>query len=436
VDANVLMESLFKLTELEVRISLNLNVLDKHHVPRVMSLKEALQAFLDHQLEVLLRRSRFRLGKIDHRLEVLGGYLVAYLNLDEVIRIIREEDEPKAVMMRRFKLTDVQAEAILNMRLRALRRLEEMEIRSEYEALSAEKADIEALLADDKKQWARVADDIAAIKERFGAKTKLGKRRTDFAEAPVADIVPLEAMIEREPITVICSEKGWIRAMKGHQEQSDEVKYKEGDHGRFWIHAQTTDKLLLFASNGRFYTLGCDKLPGGRGHGEPVRLMIDLGNDEDIVALFVHQPGARLLVASNDGKGFVVEADKALAQTRAGKQVLNLDNDGKAGGGKAKLCVPADGDTVAVVGDNRKLLLFPLSELPEMARGRGVMLQRYKQGGISDAKVFWKEGGLSWRIGERQRLETNLADWLGARGQAGRLPPTGFPRGNRFDGAS
>jgi topoisomerase-4 subunit A len=301
VDPNVLMESLFKLTELEVRISLNLNVLDKNHVPRVMSLKEALQAYLDHQLEVLLRRSRFRLGKIDHRLEVLGGYLVAYLNLDEVIRIIREEDEPKAVMMRRFKLTDVQAEAILNMRLRALRRLEEMEIRGEYEALSVEKANLEALLADEKKQWARVADDIAAVKERFGAKTKLGRRRTDFAEAPVADIVPLEAMIEREPITVICSEKGWIRAMKGHQEQNGEVKYKEGDQGRFWIHAQTTDKLLLFASNGRFYTLGADKLPGGRGHGEPVRLMIDLANDEDIVALFVYQPESRLLVASSDG---------------------------------------------------------------------------------------------------------------------------------------
>jgi topoisomerase-4 subunit A len=406
-------------------------VLDKNHVPRVMSLKEALQAYLDHQLEVLLRRSRFRLGKIDHRLEVLGGYLVAYLNLDEVIRIIREEDEPKAVMMRRFKLTDVQAEAILNMRLRALRRLEEMEIRGEYEALSVEKANLEALLADEKKQWARVADDIAAVKERFGAKTKLGRRRTDFAEAPVADIVPLEAMIEREPITVICSEKGWIRAMKGHQEQNGEVKYKEGDQGRFWIHAQTTDKLLLFASNGRFYTLGADKLPGGRGHGEPVRLMIDLANDEDIVALFVYQPESRLLVASSDGRGFVVEADKAVAQTRAGKQVMNLDK-----GVKAKLCVPADGDTVAVIGENRKLLLFPLSELPEMARGRGVTLQRYKQGGISDAKVFWKEGGLSWKIGERQRLETNLNDWLGARGQAGRLPPTGFPRGNRFDGAS
>ncbi len=428
VEANVLMESLFKLTELEVRVPLNLNVLDKNRTPRVMSLKEALQAFLDHRLEVLLRRSRHRLGKIEHRLEVLEGYLIAYLNLDEVIRIIREEDEPKPALMKRFKLSDVQAEAILNMRLRSLRRLEEMEIKGEHKTLSAEKKELKALLADETLQWKRIAEEIVAIKEKFGAKTALGRRRSDFAEAPVIDVVPLEAMIEREPITVICSEKGWIRAMKGHQAQSEEIKYKEGDQGKFWLHAQTTDKILLFASNGRFYTLGCDKLPGGRGHGEPVRLMLDLGNDEEIVALFLYRPGSRLLVVSEDGKGFVVEADKAVAQTRAGKQVMNTEPKARA-----KLCVPADGDHVAIVGQNRKLLVFPLAELPEMTRGRGVLMQRYRDGGVSDAKVFRKNAGLTWKIGDRQRTETDLADWIGSRGNAGRLPPTGFPRSNRFD---
>ncbi len=427
VDANILMESLFKLTELEVRVPLNLNVLDKNRVPRVMSLKEALWAFLEHRIEVLQRRSRHRLGKIEHRLEVLAGYLVAYLNLDEVIRIIREEDEPKQVLMARFSLTDLQAESILNMRLRSLRKLEEMEIRKEHAELSAEKAELEALLADEGKQWDRVGEEIQEIKQRFGSKTELGRRRTDFAEAPLAEAIPLEAMIEREPITVICSEKGWIRALKGHQEVSDDVKYKEGDQGKFWIHAQTTDKLLLFGTNGRFYTIGCDKLPGGRGHGEPVRLMIDLENDEDIVALFVYRPGAKLLVAATDGRGFIAEADKVLAQTRNGKQVLNTE-----GRIKAALCVPAEGDMVAVIGENRKLLVFPLEQVPVMARGRGVMLQRYRDGGIADAKVFNKAEGLTWKTGERTRTELDMTPWTAARGAAGRLPPPGFPRSNRF----
>jgi topoisomerase-4 subunit A len=429
VDPAVLMESLFRMSDLEVRSSLNLNVLDANRVPRVMSLKEALQAFLDHRLEVLLRRSRHRLGKIEHRLEVLGGYLIAYLNLDEVIRIIREEDEPKAVMMKRFNLTDVQAEAILNMRLRSLRKLEEIEIRKEHDALSAEKSEIEALLQDEAMQWSRISDQIAATKEKFGTKTELGARRSDFAEAPVAEIVPLEAMIEKEPITVICSEKGWIRAMKGHQAEGAEIKYKEGDAPKFFFHAQTTDKILLFASNGRFYTIGCDKLPGGRGHGEPVRLMIDLDNDEEIVALFVRRPGSKLFLVSTEGKGFIAEADKVMAQTRSGKQVMNVK--GKV---KAKLCIPADGDMVAVVGENRKLLVFPLDQVAEMTRGAGVVLQRYKQGGVSDVKVFKQEDGLTWKIGDRQRTETDLTTWAGNRGNAGRMPPNGFPRSNKFSG--
>ncbi len=427
VEAQVLMESLFKLTELETRVSLNMNVLDKNRSPRVMSLRDVLWAFLEHRIEVLQRRSRFRLGKIDHRLEVLEGYLIAYLNLDAVIKIIRNEDEPKPVLMKKFKLTDVQAESILNMRLRSLRKLEEMEIKREHKSLSTEKKELEALLKDEGLQWDRVSDQIKEIKTKFGSKTTLGKRRTDFADAPIADIIPLEAMIEREPITVICSEKGWIRAMKGHVAEFGDVKYKEGDGARFAFHAQTTDKILLFASNGRFYTLSGDKLPGGRGNGEPVRLMIDLGNDEDIVDLFVHRPGGKLLLVSGDGKGFVAEEDKVLAQTRAGKQALNLDD-----AVKAKLCVPAEGDSVAIVGENRKLLLFSLDQVPEMTRGRGVALQKYKDGSVADVKVFTKKDGLTWKSGERTRTETNLKDWFGARASAGRLPPNGFPRSNKF----
>ncbi len=427
VDPEMLMESLFRQTDLESRISLNMNVLDATNTPRVMSLPEVLRAFLDHRQVVLRRRTEFRLREIERRLEILAGYLVAYLNLDEVIRIIREEDEPKAVLMKRFDLTDLQAESILNMRLRSLRKLEEMEIRKEHKALSAEQKDLRALLKDEGRQWKVIADQIVEMKRKFGPHAEGGKRRTDFGDAPAAVVIPLEAMVEREPVTVICSEKGWVRTIKGHVEANGELKFKEGDRARFALHAETTDKLLLLGTNGRFYTLGVDKLPGGRGHGEPIRLMIDLGNDQDIVALLVHQPGRKLLVAASDGRGFVVPEDDVLAQTRGGKQVLNL-----GGGAEAQACAIVEGDHVAVVGDNRKLVVFGLGEVPEMARGRGVILQKYKDGGLSDVKVFRLKDGLTWKIGERIRTETDLKPWLGQRAQAGRLPPRGFPVNNKF----
>ncbi len=428
VDPTVLMESLFRQTDLEVRISLNMNVLDADNTPRVMSLAEVLQAFLDHRHIVLQRRTQFRLEKIARRLEVLEGYLIAYLNLDEVIRIIRYEDEPKQVMMARWDLTDVQAEAILNMRLRALRKLEEIEIRKEHDALSAEKADLEDLMADEGRRWKVIGAEIQDIKARFGPKTELGRRRTELGEAPSAVIVPLEAVVEREPVTILCSAKGWIRALKGHQEDTAEAKHKEGDRARFAIHAQTTDKLLVFATNGRFYTLGVDRLPGGRGFGEPIRLMLGLPNDQDVVTLIVHEAGRRLLVASSDGRGFLVPEDDVIAQTKAGKQVLNL-----GAGCEAQVCRAAQGDAVAVVGENRKLLVFPLEELPEMGRGRGVILQKYKDGGLSDATVFTLEEGLAWTMGGgRRRCEKDLRAWIGKRAQAGRLPPMGFPKSNKF----
>ena len=430
VDPQVLMESLFRMSDLEVRVSLNLNVLDADRTPVVMSLRQALQAFLDHRLVVLQRRTDHRLKKIAKRLEVLAGYLIAYLNLDEVIRIIREEDEPKAELMATFKLTDAQAEAILNMRLRSLRKLEEMEIRREHDALKDEQAELLDLMGDVAKQWRVIADDLRDVKKRFGKDTELGRRRTDFAEAPTAEIVPIEAMIEKEPITVVCSAMGWIRGIKGHVALDEPLKYKEGDEGRFVLHAQTTDKLLLFASNGRFYTLGADKLPGGRGHGEPVRLMIDLPNEDAIVALFVHRPGSRVLVASSEGRGFLAEADALIASTKNGKQVMNVKDPVRA-----VACLAAEGDAVAVVGDNRKLLVFALDEVPVMTRGRGVILQRYKGGGLADVTVFNRADGLSWRMGgsgERTRTEHDLAVWEGKRANMGRLPPKGFPKNNKF----
>jgi topoisomerase-4 subunit A len=431
VDAQVLMESLFRQTDLEVRVGLNLNVLDADNTPRVMSLREALQAFLDHRHEVLVRRTRHRLAKIAHRLEVLAGYLVAFLNLDEVIRIIREEDDPKAELMAAFALGDVQAEAILNMRLRALRKLEELALRREHEALIAEQADLEALLGDEKRRWKVLTLELKRLKKDYGPEIELGRRRTTLGETPAEVVVPLEAVVEREPITVLLSAKGWIRAMKGHHDDLSEAKYKEGDRGRFALQAQTTDRLLLFGTNGRAYTLGAEKLPGGRGYGEPVRLQIDLPNDQDVLTVMVHQPGRRLLVASSDGRGFLVREDEIVAQTKNGKQVLNL-----AQGAEASVCRPSGpgDDQLAVVGENRKLLIFPLGELPEMTRGRGVMLQRYRDGGLSDAKTFVLAKGLSWSTGPggRVRTETNLRDWLGKRAQAGRLPPTGFPRANKF----
>jgi len=428
VDAEVLMESLFRQTDLETRASLNMNVLDADNTPKVMNLREVLQAFLDHRHEVLQRRTRFRLEKIAKRLEVLEGYLVAYLNLDEVIRIIREEDNPKAEMMSRWDLTDNQAEAILNMRLRSLRKLEEIEIRNEHKELSEEQADLKDLLKNEKRRWKTIADQVKDIRKRFGPDHEIGRRRTEIGEPPSEVVIPLEAVVEREPVTVLCSSKGWIRAMKGHVEDVSDAKYKEGDRGRFALHAETTDKLLIFATNGRFYTLGVDRLPGGRGFGDPVRLMIDLPNDQDIVSLMVFQAGRKLLVASADGRGFVVPEDGVVAQTKNGRQVLNV-----APGVEAAVCTPVDGDHVAVVGENRKLIVFPLEELPEMTRGRGVILQKYKDGGLSDVKTFTLAEGLSWILGaDRTRTEKDLTAWVGKRSQAGRLPPSGFPKSNKF----
>jgi len=430
VDAEMLMEQLFRLTELEVRVPLNLNVLDPLGVPRVMNLKEALQAFLDHRRVVLQRRSRHRLAAVARRMEVLRGQIIVYLNLDEVIRIIREGDDPKAEMMARWDLTEIQAEAILNMRLRALRRLEEIEIRKELDGLSSEEGQLTALLASDRRQWRRIAREVGKTGAEFGGDTPLGRRRTEIAAAPEPVEIPAEALVEREVVTVLCSEKGWIRAVKGHNGSAAEQKYKDGDAPRFVVTAETTDRLIVFGSNGRFYTIGVDRLPGGRGHGEPLRLMIDLPNEHDIVAMFPYRPGMELLVAANDGRGFVVDGEEAVAQTRAGKQVLT-----PAEGAVARICIPAEGgDAVAFVGDNRKMLIVKLDDISLMTRGRGVILQRYKSGGLADCKVFRLADGLSWRQGEnRTRTETNLGPWLGARGGAGRLVPNGFPRSNRFN---
>jgi topoisomerase-4 subunit A len=428
VDPEVLMESLFRQTDLETRAGLNMNVLDADNTPRVMNLREVLRAFLDHRHEVLKRQTQHRLDKIEHRLEVLDGYLIAYLNIDEVIRIIREEDDPKAKMMKRWKLSDVQAEAILNMRLRALRKLEEVTIREEHAALSKEQKELKRLMKDEGRRWSVIGDQVKDIKARFGAKTALGKRRTEIGGPPSDVVIPLEAVVEREPVTVLCSAKGWVRTLKGHQEDVSDAKYKEGDRERFVVLAQTTDKLLVFATNGRFYTLGVDKLPGGRGFGEPLRLLMGLPNDQDIVSVFVHEPGRKLLVASSDGRGFLVPEDEVIAQTKNGRQVLNPGE-----GVEAAVCRPVEGDHVAVIGDNRKLLLFPIAEMPEMTRGRGVILQKYKDGGLSDAKTFNRREGLGWAAGAgRTRTETDLRAWLGKRAQAGRLPPNGFPRSNKF----
>jgi topoisomerase-4 subunit A len=391
-------------------------------------MKEVLRAFLDHRRDVLLRRSQFRLDKIDRRLEILEGYIVAYLNLDRVIAIIRFEDEPKPMLMDEFELTDVQAEAILNMRLRSLRKLEEMELRKERDDLYIERADLEDLLADEGLQWNRIADQLRETRKKFGKDSEGGARRTELADAPDIEEVPLEAMIEREPITVVCSAMGWIRAMKGHIDLGQELKFKDGDEGRFAFHAQTTDKLLLLGSNGRFYTLGCSTLPGGRGMGEPIRLMVDLPNEAEMVDLFIHKPGRKLLLASTAGDGFVVAEDEVLAQTRTGKQVLNVKP-----GVQARVCRPVDGDHVACVGENRKVLVFPLDELPEMTRGKGVRLQKYKDGGLSDARTFTLTEGLSWLDpARRTRTETDLGEWIGKRAGAGRMAPRGFPRDNRF----
>jgi len=431
IDPVLLMESLFKLTELETRVPLNMNVLSRGQVPNVLGLRQVLREWLDHRQAVLVRRSKFRLAKIDHRLEVLDGYLIVYLNIDKVIKIIREKDEPKPALIKAFKLTDVQAEAILNMRLRALRKLEEMEIRREHESLTTERKELKSLLASKDKQWKMIAGEIKALKDQFGQKTEIGRRRTSFAEAPEGVEVDLaEAMIEKESVTVVLSEKGWIRAIRGHQTEPESLAFKEGDKLKSFVKAQTTDTLLLFATNGRFYSLGADKLPGGRGHGEPFRLMIDIEEAADAVELFVHQPGRKLLVAGSGGHGFIVNEDEVLAMTRKGKQVLNVPE-----GEGAVVVAPVSGDSLAVIGENRKLLLFPLSELPEMPRGKGVRLQRYKDGALSDAKVFDKKEGLTYLDAAQRSFTlsaTELRDWWGQRAQAGRLPPKGFPKSGKF----
>jgi topoisomerase-4 subunit A len=430
VDPQLLLESLYKLTDLEVRFPLNLNVLDKDRTPGVMSLRQALLAWLEFQVEVMLRRSTTRIGKIDDRLELLEGFLTAYLNLDRVIEIIRTEDEPKPVLVAEFKLSDRQAEAILNMRLRSLRKLEEMEIGREREKLVKERDELAKLIESPARQRTRLKRDLAALKEQFG-----DDRRTRIDEVGPPREIDWSAMIEKEPITVILSQRGWIRSMKGHValEEIADFKWREGDGPFIHFHAHTTDRLAIFASNGRVYTLGGDKLPGGRGFGEPVRLSIDLDADVEVVTMMVVRSDMKLLVAASDGRGFVTSGEATLAETRKGKQLVNLK-------GKAQVAVvrpiPEGADAVAVIGENRKMLVFPLAELPELGRGQGVALQRYRDGGLSDAIAFPLAGGLSWALGGetgRTRTESDLTPWKAARGAAGRMPPIGFPRSNRFD---
>ena len=433
VDPELLKESVFKLTDLETRFSLNLNVLDASRTPMVMGLKELLENWVRSQIDILQRRAQHRLDQIARRLELVEGYIIAFLNLDRVIEIIRYEDDPKAVMMAEFSLTDRQAEAILNMRLRSLRKLEEMALRQEKDDLLAEKDELEKLLDSPARQRTRLKRDLGALRKEYGEDTALGKRRTRIEEAAPTVEFTMDAMIEKAPVTVILSKKGWIRAASGHVPLDQEFKYKEGDELGFIAHAQTTDKLLIAAENGRFYTLGADKLPGARGFGEPVQSMIDMEPETRIAGMLVHKPGGRLLLASSIGKGFVAEETELLAETRKGRQVVNLKD-------KARLQVLrriGEGDNhVAAVGDNRKLVVFNLEEVPVLARGQGVTLQRYRDGGMSDALTFKLEEGLSWTMGgkgDRTRTESDIWQWKVARGAAGRLPPQGFPKNNRFD---
>ena len=423
---DLLMQSLFRATALESRFPLNMNVLDATRTPIVMGLRDVLQAWLDHRHEVLGRRSRHRLAAIERRLEILDGYLAVYLNIDEVIRIIREEDEPRAGLMQQFSLTETQADAVLNMRLRSLRRLEEIEIRREHKTLVGERKSLQALLGSDRLRWQRIAQEVTETRARFGS-GPLGARRTVLGVSPP----PFEsggetAFIEREPITVVLSERGWIRALRGHVDGA-ELKFKEGDRQRFLAPAETTDRLCLFASNGRAYTLGAADLPRGRGDGQAVRLLAEIAQEDVVVTLFVWRPGVRYLVASTAGRGFLVKSEDLLAEKRTGKQVLNVRP-----GEEAALCLPADGDHIAVIGENRKLLVFPLDQLPELGRGSGVTLQKYRDGALADARVFRLAEGLTWRLGEKTRTETALQPWLGERGQVGRLPPNGFPKSGRF----
>jgi topoisomerase-4 subunit A len=431
VDPELMMESLFRLTELESRISLNMNVLDGGLTPRVMGLREVLVAWLDHRREVLIRRSNYRLGKIAARLELLEGFIIAYLNLDEVIRIIRYEDEPKQELMKAFGLNDTQADAILNMRLRALRKLEEMEIRKERDALLEEQAGLEALVGSKARQWTRIGKDIKALRKTYGPDTDLGRRRTTFAEAPSIDLGDIDAaMVEREPITVVLSQKGWVRALKGHNADLSRLDFKQGDRLKLTLEAMTTDKLVAVSTGGKVFTLAADKLPGGRGHGDPLRIMVDLEAGQDVVALFVHDPKRKLLMVNTDGYGFVAPEKDIVANTRKGKQVMNLSEPTEL-----QMSVPVEGDMVAVIGQNRKLLLFPLSQIAEMGRGKGVRLQRYKDGGVSDLITFKTDEGITWSDSAGRQYNRSLdemAEWRGERAQAGRMAPQGFPRNNKF----
>jgi len=426
VDPEMLMASLFKATQLESRFALNMNVLDGGRLPRVMGLKELLRGWLDHRHEVLVRRAEYRLSAIAKRLEILDGFIKVFLNLDEVIRIIRFEDEPKGALIKAFTLSEVQAEAILNMRLRSLRKLEEMEIRTEHKKLSAEQKGLQGLLSSGEKRWARIAEEILEVEQKFGA-GPLGARRTKISSAaPIVEIVA-EALVEREPITVILSEKGWIRAQKGHLADGAELKFKEGDKLAQVLRCESTDKIALLSTNGRVYTLKASDVPRGRGDGQAIRLMAEMANEDGILRLFIPDNNQKYLVASSAGRGFVLAGAELNSERRAGKTILVLKP-----GEEWAACEPVKGDHVAVIGENRKLLVFPLDQLPEMPRGTGVQLQKYKDGGLSDVKTFALAAGLTWRIGEKLRVETRLAEWLGARAGVGRLPPNGFPRSNRF----
>lgn len=431
VDPELLMESLFRLTDFEVRVSLNMNVLSMGRVPNVLSLKDTLQQWLDHRKQVLVRRLQHRLQEIARRLEILGGYLIAYLNLDEVIRIIREEDEPKTALIQHFKLTDAQAEAILNMRLRSLRKLEEVEIRTEFDALRAEQDKLEALSHSNTKQWKAIAVEIANVKRNFDAESTLGRRRTIFEEAPARDLEDIQqAMIEKEPVTIVVSEKGWLRALKGHLSDISALSFKEGDKLKLAFHAMTTDRILVISTGGKFYTINANVLPGGRGHGEPIRILVDMDNDQDILTAFAHDPEAKLLVVSRQGYGFIVREADTVANTRKGKQVMNVKAPDEA-----YLCIRVTGDHIAIVGENRKMLVFPMEQIPEMNRGRGVRLQRYKDGGVSDVVTFSQNEGLSWKdaAGRTFRREMgDLLEWTGNRAAAGRMIPKGFPRSGKF----
>jgi topoisomerase-4 subunit A len=432
VDPVLLMESLFRLTELEVRFGLNMNVLSAGQIPNVLSLRDVLRQWLEHRIEVLVRRSEHRLKKIEHRLEVLDGYLIAYLNIDEVIRIVRYEDDPKAKLIARFKLTEVQADAILNLRLKSLSKLEEIEIKAEHDKLSKERRELKQLLKSDELQWERIATEVKEVRQRYGKSTALGRRRTSFADAPAVDVDLDQVLIEKEPITVVLSDKGWVRALKGHVDDLSKLDFKQGDKLKRAVKASTTDKLLLLATNGKIFTLEASLLPGGRGHGEPVRLMIDLEENHDIADVFPYQPGRKLLIASTGGYGFIVPEDEVVASTRKGKQVLNVSEPDEA---KLVAPVPEGADHVAVVGDNRKLLIFRLDEVNEMTRGKGVILQKSKDGALADARCFRKADGLSW-VDSAGRTFTmswsELKEWVGARAQAGRVVPRGFPKSNSF----